>query len=144
MIVKINYKTALIKKVSSNLVLFSDEKYNLLGLKKYISNSEYSIISELIKGKDLNKKIVHFDINSKRKIILVLFKKNLSDSDAENLGANFYDQFKETKQTEFYINSDTTSVKKRHLIGNFLHGIKLKSYNFDKYKTKKKKEQYFN
>ena len=78
MIVKINYKTALIKKVSSNLVLFSDEKYNLPGLKKYISNSEYSIISELIKGKDLNKKIVHFDINSKRKIILVLFKKKLS------------------------------------------------------------------
>ena len=106
---------------------------------KKIFPSEYSIISELIKGKDLQKKIIHFDINSKRKIILILFKKNLSDSDAENLGANFYDQFKGIRQKEFYINSDTTSIKTKHLIGNFLHGIKLKSYNFDKYKTQKKK-----
>ena len=140
MTVKINYKTNLVKKASSNLVLFSDEKYNLLGLKKYISNSEYSIISELMKGRDFKKKIVHFDINSKRKIILVSFKKNLSESDAENLGANFYDQFKDSRQTEFFINSDTVSIKTKYLIGNFLHGIKLKSYNFDKYKTKKEKK----
>ena len=139
MTVKINYKTNLVKKASSNLVLFSDEKYNLLGLKKYISNSEYSIISELMKGRDFKKKIVHFDINSKRKIILVSLKKKLSESDAENLGANFYDQFKDSRQTEFFINSDTISINTKHLIGNFLHGIKLKSYNFDKYKTKKEK-----
>ena len=31
-----------------------------------------------------------FDINSKKKVILISLKKNLSNSDAENLGANFF------------------------------------------------------
>ena len=73
MTIKINYTKKKPNKSSSNQVLFVDEKFNISNLKKYISHSEYSIISELIKGKDLQKKIIHFDINSKRKIILILF-----------------------------------------------------------------------
>ena len=75
MSVTINYKINLNKKNSSNLVLFVDEQFNINGLKKYLLGSEYSFVSDLLKTKDLKKKIVDFEINSKRKIILVSLKK---------------------------------------------------------------------
>ena len=74
MSVQINYKYAY-KKNSINSVLFVDEKYSISALKKFISNSEYSFVLDLLKTRDLKKKITSFDINSKRKIILVSFKK---------------------------------------------------------------------
>ena len=125
MTISIIYKNSSIKKNSSNLVLFVDEKFNISHLKKHISISEYSYISDIIKIKNPQKKIVSFDISSKRKIILVSLKKNLSNSNVENLGAKFYDQFKDSKQLEYIVNSDTISSTFKILIGNFLHGIKL-------------------
>ena len=135
----INYKNSFSKKNRSNIVLFVDEKFNIGGLKKYISGTEYSLINDLIKVQNLKKEIISFDINSKKKIILVSVKKNLTNSDAENLGAKFFDLFKETNLKDFDVNSDTIQ-NKSNLLGYFLHGIKLKSYKFDKYKTKKNKK----
>ena len=139
MSVQINYKSSSVKKNSSNLVIFSDENYSISNLKKHVSKTEYALVSELIKGKDLKKKIISFDITSKKKIILVSLKKNLTSSDAENLGAKFYDQFKDLKSAEYNISSDIISLNSNYLVGHFLHGLKLKSYIFDKYKTKKNK-----
>ena len=53
------------------------------------------------------------------------------------MGAKFYDQIKEIKQNNFIINSDITKSISKKFIGHFLHGIKLKSYIFEKYKSKK-------
>ena len=130
--ISINYKNNLNKKNSSNLILFVDEKFNISGLKKYISSSEYSFVSDLIKTKDLKKKIINIDVNSKRKIILVSIDKNLTNSDVENLGAKSYDLFKDIKQNEYCLNSDTATNKLKNGVGYFLHGLKLKSYSFDK------------
>ena len=66
MTVQINYKKGNPKKVSSNLVLFVGEKFNISGLKKYISNSEFSYISDLLKISDLKKDLLVFKINSKK------------------------------------------------------------------------------
>ena len=41
MSIKINYLNKLAAKSSGNLVLFTDEKFNISNLKKYISNSEF-------------------------------------------------------------------------------------------------------
>ena len=41
MTVKINYKNISFKKISHNLVLFTDDKFNLSPLKRYISKLEY-------------------------------------------------------------------------------------------------------
>ena len=139
MTVQINYKNVSTKKNSPNIVLFVDEKFNTSTLKNYISKSEYTYISDLIKTKDLKKKIVIFDISSKRKIILVAFKSNLTSIDAENLGAKFYDTFRESNQNKFILNSNTAPSKLKIFVGYFLHGMRLKSYKFDKYKTKKTK-----
>ena len=78
MAVQINYKGISSNKRSPNLILFVDEKYNISGIKKYISSSEYSFISELLKSNDIKKEIVKFDISSKKKIILVSLKKKLN------------------------------------------------------------------
>ena len=41
------------------------------------------------------------------------------------------------KDSEYYLNSDSIIKKQDNFLGFFLHGIKLKSYEFNKYKTKK-------
>jgi leucyl aminopeptidase len=55
MTVQINYKNSNPKKISSNLVLFVDEKFNISSCKKYLLNNEYSYISDLLKNSDLKK-----------------------------------------------------------------------------------------
>ena len=143
MTVQIIYKGIPGKQNSSNLVLFVDEKYNILGLKKYILSTEYSFILDLLKSRDLKREIIKFDLSSKKKIILVSLKKNLSSSEAENLGAKFFDLFKDLNQNDYIINSDTVTIKLKNFVGHFLHGLKLKSYTFDKYKTKKIKKIFY-
>ena len=141
MSVIINYKANFIKKNMSNIILFSDEDFNISALKKHIQNADYLFISDLIKTKDKKDKILSFDLSSKRKIILVSLKKNIKHFEIENLGAKFYDLFKENKNNEYNLNSDTLPSKLNNLLGYFLHGIKLKSYVFEKYKTKKSKKK---
>ena len=85
MTVQINYKSSNSKKISSNLVLFVDEKFNINGLKKHISNSEFSYISDLLKTSDLKKDLLSFKINSKKTIYLVSVRKDIKTPDIENL-----------------------------------------------------------
>ena len=137
--IKVNFKKKTLNNSNANLILFADEKFKITGLKKYISNSEYSYISDLLNKRDVKKKIITFNISSKKKIILVSLKKNLINSDAENLGAKCYVILNELKETEYNVNSDTVPNGLKNVIGYFIHGIKLKSYKFEKYKSNKDK-----
>ena len=94
MSIKINYSNKAISKSSANLVLFTDEKYSLNSIKKYLSNSEFSYINDLLKTSDLKKNMFIFEVNSKKKIVLVSIKKDLKNFDVENLGAEFYGRVK--------------------------------------------------
>ena len=140
MAIKINYSNKLTSKSSTNLVLFVDENFNISGLKKIISNTEYSYISELLKTGDLKKNILFFEINSKKTIFLVSIKKDLKTSDVENLGATFHGFINYEKKNDYFINPDTINSKIENFIGYFLHGLKLKSYEFNIYKSKKNKK----
>ncbi len=139
MAVQINYKKTGLKSKINNLVLFVDEKFNVSGLKKFTSKSEFDYISDLLKSSDLNKKILIFKINSKKSIILISIKKDLKTFEVENLGAELYGLIKKEKKYEYFIISDSINNKIKNFIGYFLHGIKLKSYNFNIYKSKKDK-----
>ena len=55
MTIQINYLKKSIDKANSNLVLFSNEKFAIGSLKKYISKSEFDYISDLLKNSDLKK-----------------------------------------------------------------------------------------
>ena len=136
--VKINYKSDNFNKISSNLVLFTDEKFNIITLKKYISKFEFSYINDLLKTSDLKTNLLVFELSSKKKIILVSLKNNILSSDLENLGAEFFVKINYGKNSEYLINLDSIANKYKSLAGHFLHGIKLKSYEFNKYKSKKK------
>ena len=61
MSIQINYKNKGPKNPSANLVLFVDENFNINGLKKYISNAEFSYISDLLKNSDLKKDLLFFE-----------------------------------------------------------------------------------
>jgi len=140
MTIKINYRAVNLKNNSSNLILFVDEKFNASGLTKYISNYELSYISDLLKTSDLKKDLLVFEINSKKTIFLVSIKKDLKTSDVENLGAKFHGYINYNKKNDYFINSDTINTKIRNFLGYFLHGMKLKSYEFNIYKSKKNKK----
>jgi len=137
MSIEINYKNSGLKKNLANLVLFTDEKFNISHIKKFFSNSEFSYIKDLLETSDLKKNLFIYEISSKKKIILVSIKKNLETSDIENLGAEFYGRINYEKKSEYFINSDSISRKSENFIGHFLHGLKLKSYEFNIYKSKK-------
>ena len=139
MTVEILYKSSGSKKASSNLVLFVDEKFNINGLKKHISNNEFLYISDLLKTSDLKKDLLFFEINSKKTIFLVSIKKDLKTSDIESLGAKFHGYINYDKINDYFVNSDTVNSKIENFVGYFLHGIKLKSYEFNIYKSKKNK-----
>ncbi len=138
--VQINYKNIPSEKKSVNHVLFTDENFNILVLKKYLQKKEYLFVSDLLKSKDLKKKIIDLDVNSKKKIILISLKKNINSSEVENLGAKFFDTFKNSKTINYILSTDLLPIKLKNAVGHFLHGIKLKSYIFEKYKTKKSKK----
>ena len=78
-----------------------------------------------------------FEVNSNRKIVIISIKNNLKSSDIENLGAEFYKKVNYGKDSEYFLNSESVIVKYENFLGHFLHGFKLKSYEFNKYKTKK-------
>ena len=141
MSVKINYTKQTTSKSSTNIVLFSDEKFKLNGVKKYLSNNEFSYVSELLKTSDLKKNLFVFEVNSKKKIILLSIKNKTKTSDFENLGGEFYKRINHGKNAEYCIISDSVDNKFKNFLGHFLHGLKLKSYEFNKYKTKKNLRQ---
>ena len=87
MSININYSSKALNKTSANVILFSNEKFNISNLKKFLSVNEYSYISDLLKTSDLKKKLIVFEVNSKKKIVLISIKKNLKTYDIENLGA---------------------------------------------------------
>jgi leucyl aminopeptidase len=137
MTVQINYKNSGLKNIHNNLVLFVGENFEINDLKKNISNSEFSYISDLLKTSDLKKKLLIFEVNSKKKIILISIKKDLKTYEAENLGAELFKHINHGKKNQYFVNTDTIVSKIDNFVGYFLHGLKLKSYEFNIYKTKK-------
>ena len=137
MTIKISYSNKSSSKLSANIVLFVNEKFNTNNIKKFLSNNEFSYINDLLKTSDLKKNIFVYEVNSKKKIILVSIKNNIKTIDIENLGAEFYGRINYGKNSEYFINSDSVLSKNNSFLGHFLHGAKLKSYVFNKYKTKK-------
>ena len=81
MSIEINYKKNETNKTSANLILFVDEKFNISNLKKYLSNLEFSYISDLLKNSYLKKDLLSFEVNSKKTVFLVSIKKDIKISD---------------------------------------------------------------
>ena len=57
MTVKINYSNKKISVSSSNLILFSNDKFKTSGVKNLLTKDEFSYINDLLKTSDLKKYI---------------------------------------------------------------------------------------
>ena len=138
MTVQILYKN---KDNSNNEVFFLGENFNINDLKKHVSSSDLLYIKEILKNSNLKKKILSFDLNPKKKLILIAVKQKLENSNVENLGAELYNYIKNNNINKLSINSNSlNSRSEKDFISHFLHGLKLKSYEFNTYKSKKEKK----
>ena len=137
MSIKVKYTNKSAAKPTSNIVLFCGGEYKINYLNKYLSKTEFNYISDLLKTSDLKKSFLTFNINSKKKIILISLKKDAKLFDVENIGAEFYKSINYGKSTEYFIISDSVESKLDNFLIHFIHGLKLKSYEFKKYKSKK-------
>ena len=79
MTININYKKNNTNKISSNLVLFSNDKFDTKGFNRFLSKSEFSYVNDLLKTSDLKKNMFVFEVNSKKKIVLISIKKKLKN-----------------------------------------------------------------
>ena len=137
MYTKISFKNSKYKKNLKNSVFFVNEKFQIELLKKFFSNNEYLYFKEILKSKDLKKRLISFDLNSKNRIILISVKTKIKNYEIETLGANFFEFIKSNNILETNIIDNVVDLKiKYDFINRFIHGLKLKSYSFNIYKSK--------
>ena len=75
MSITVSYKKNLSKNKVGNLIFFVDEKYSISVLNKYFSKIENRFIGDILKSQNLSKKIVSFDLSSKKKFFNFCKKK---------------------------------------------------------------------
>ena len=141
MTVQVLYKN---KVKSSNLgviALFAEDKFQIKNASSFLSKNEFSYVEKILKNKKKTKEnIISLNINEKTTLILVSIKKDLKGFDVENLGAEFYNFVKKNLFNNVSIFAESVKIKPgKDFIGRFIHGFKLKSYEFNIYKSKKTK-----
>ena len=141
MSIKITFKTNISEKIIKNYVLFSDENFRIKGFNQLPLSKHSNFIGKIVDNNSSKEKdFISFNINPSQKIILIKLKKNTS-IDNEKIGAKFFNYLKtnSTINSSFLENNFKELISKnKNFLDEFLHGIQLKSYEFNKYKTKKK------
>ena len=141
MSIKIRHIKGINEKNIKNFVLFSNEEFKINGLSKLSLNKQANQINRTISSnKSKKKEFIIFNHSPDQKIILIKIKKHQTSTDNEKNGASFYNFVKSnllTNFTFFESNISETQIKNKSFIEEFLHGMQLKSYEFNKYKSKK-------
>ena len=144
MSIKISLKKNIAAKLIKNYVLFCNHEYQIFGLKKLLIRDQSSFIKKVVDPyKSKKKDFLIFNLNSTQKIILCKIDKHQSSCDNEKKGAKFYSFLKLnslSNTTFFETNIKEADTKNDLFLNEFIHGLQLKSYKFDKYKSKKEKE----
>ena len=141
MSIKISHKKGISEKNIRNLVLFCDDDFKINGISKLLIYKNLNQINKTINSEKSKKKdIIIFNLNPNQKIIAIKIKNNLKSTDNEKKGAELYNFIKlnSLKNLTFLEkNIFETQNKNTIFIDEFLLGLQLKSYVFNKYKTKK-------
>ncbi|MDC1170586.1 hypothetical protein OAT35_04350, partial [Candidatus Pelagibacter sp.] len=103
------------------------------------SNTDKKIITEFfLASKSKKNEFITFDLSPNKKIILINLKSNLNFYNLEKLGANFFDFIKKNFLYDLKFlekNIEEFFKKDKLFLSAFIHGFKVKSYIFKKYKT---------
>ena len=144
MSIKISIKKTITDKDVKNYVLFCNENFKINGLNKIsLKNQSKQIEKSINSFKPKDKTFLYLNINPTQKLILIKIEKIQNTTEIEKIGAKFFSYIKLNsifEVTIFNNNIKETSNKNKNFLDEFLHGAKLKSYNFDKYKSKRKNE----
>ncbi len=140
MIIKEKYlKSSKLSNLSGSILFFANEKSEIKNINSYISLSQNNIFKKNLKNNNKKKEIFSFDINHNQKIIIYTLKNTKSSYEKD--GAKLYEFFKKENLNKIHIFGDTIEdMNNNKCLLEVIHGMKLKSYTFDKYLTKKKSE----
>ena len=142
MSLKINFKNSINENKIKNYILFSDENFQIRGLKRLsLSKDAIKINKTITNNKQKDKDFIIFNLNPTQKILLVKVKDTNSSIENEKLGSKLYNHLKDNSLNYSTILEDNVfdiNRKNKFFLDEFLHGAKLRSYEFKKYVTKKK------
>ena len=142
MSVKISTKKNISENKIKNFILFSDENFKIKGLNKTFLAKNSNLIDKLVSNNRIDGlDFLSLNLNSKQRIIIIKTSNINSSLKNEKMGAKFFDYLK--KNSIFHsvcIESNIKEIaqKNQNFLDEFLHGLQLKSYEFNKYKTFKK------
>ena len=139
MTLKINY---LDKKKSNikNNAIFVDSNTKISDFQGVLDNKiNQKIANLIIKNKKFNEyKIYSLNQDFEQQTVVIFLNKTNNELDFEKIGAKFFDYLKKNEINDILINTPKLKSSKNIIFFNsFLHGIELKSYDFNLYKTKK-------
>ena len=138
-------------KQGETLTFFLNENLDFKVERKIFSAqilNKIKVFLKNLKSKKRKEKIISFDISEKNRVLFIIIKEKLPPNDFEKIGGNFFSYAKTNNISKINFYSHTLKLvnsykKNTELILNFIHGFNLKSYSFDKYKTKNKNDYYF-
>ena len=127
------------EKTINNYVLFADENYNVFNVGASSILKNLKNFTKSINTGSKKRDFLIFNLNSKQTAILIKLKKNQSELENETKGASLYDFLKkeEINEITFWGKNIVNVPQKSKFINELIHGMLLKSYEFEKYKTKK-------
>ena len=139
MSINLSIKKTYNEKIVKNYVFFTNENFKIDALDKSVVRKFSNQIKKTLNSSDLkDKEFLSFNLNPSQKIILIKTKKNQSPLENEKKGAKFFNY---TKSNSFYKlsffeqNINKIRSGSKYFFDDFVLGLKLKSYVFDKYKT---------
>ena len=110
MTVQVFYKNKTNSKSSTVFALFTDENFKIQNISAYFSKKEVSFIEKIIRNNKISKKTISsFNLNENSSVILIPLKKNLTSSEVEQIGADFYKKLWEKKDKIWYSNDNCFS-----------------------------------
>ena len=145
MILKINYSAKFLNSSARNIVFFLKKETKNSELAKIIGDKSLaSSLEKLKKNENFTKKkiITSIDKSIDKKLIVIWVEQNLSSHEIEKLGAKFFDFLKNNLIEDVTIFGPSLGSN-NYKLEEFIHGMQLKSYSFDIYKSSKQKNKLF-
>ena len=140
MTIKINLKKSFKDNAIGNYVLFANEEFKINSLNKLQLAKFSNQINKIISSDKSKKDFLTFNLSPNLRVIVIKLKNTLSSVESEKKGAEFYNFIKSNQIFNTCFIEDNFKYllsKNKYFMNEFLHGAQLKSYKFEKYKTKK-------
>ena len=132
------------KSSSKNTAIFLAKDSKFSDFKGNFNDKINEKILNFLKNNKTTKedKIFSLNIEFDQILIIILITKKNDSLHSEKLGAKFYDYIKKNNiNNVLLLGSNFSTVKNNIKFNEFIHGVELKGYEFNLYKTKKNKKE---